>query len=100
MPTIAITLVLVGAVISWLKGHRWQGLLGAIGSGIGVMWMVFASLDVRPLDDVEESVANGISLASTIATLGGIALLLLGAVRSARPGSWWEVRRAAGPAAG
>ena len=47
VPTIAIALVLAGTAISWLKGHRWQGLLG-------VMWMVFASLDVRPLEDVEE----------------------------------------------
>ncbi len=76
-----------------------MGLAGAVGFGVGATGVTFVSLDIHPLDEFEETVANNIGLAIGIATLGGGLLLLLGAVRDPRPGSWWDRRRTAKTAA-
>lgn len=103
VPTVAIALVVAGVTISTLKGRWWLGLAGALGAGVGVVWMIFGSLDAfdyegaRPLDRFADSTANTISGVSALLTAVGIGLLIAGVALRPQPGSRWELHRSGQP---
>ena len=81
-------------VVSILKGRWWIGVLGLIGF-VGGFTVLFGSFGMpEPSEEFQDTVAFQISNAAiNLAFLGGLLLLIYGAVRSARPGSWWASHR-------
>ena len=75
-----------------------MGLVGVVGVVAGFI-VLFGAFGVpEPSDEFQESAVFGVvNWGLFIAFIGGFVLLIYGAARSARPGSWWDRHRGAVP---
>ncbi len=101
VPVIALAVLATPVVISGLKGRWWMGLVGLLGF-VGGFAIMFGAFGVpEPSEEFQESAVFGVvNWALNIAFIGGLVLLIYGAARSPRPGSWWDGNRGADPSRG
>ncbi len=101
VPVIALAVLATPVVISGLKGRWWMGLVGLLGF-VGGFVIMFGAFGVpEPSEEFQESAVFGVvNWALNIAFIGGLILLIYGAARSPRPGSWWDRNRGADPTRG
>lgn len=91
VPLIALGVLATPAVLSALKGRWWAGVLGVAGF-VGGFVVAFGAFGTpEPSTEFQETAAfQVINAGINVALFGGLILLILSAVRSARPGSWWD----------
>ena len=94
VPTVAIAGVGAFVLVAWLKGRWWVGVVGAVGFVVGFVF-AFGSFGIpEPSPAFPETFTFQVLNAIVVLVLyGGIAMLVFGVAKSARPGSWWDRRR-------
>ena len=94
VPLIAIALIGTPVVISGLKGRWWMGVVGVVGVVGGFVVFFGAFGMTEPSAEFQETFAFQLmNVALNIAFIGGLALLIAGAMQTARPESWWDRHR-------
>jgi uncharacterized membrane protein HdeD (DUF308 family) len=94
VPTIAVAGLVALVVIAWLKGCWWMGVVGAVGFVVGFS-VAFGSFGIsEPSPAFQETFTfQMLNAMVLVALFGGVALLVVGVAKSARPGSWWDRRQ-------
>ena len=95
-----VVVVLAGlaapVIVAALKGRWWMGVLGFVALVGGIM--VVLTLNTEPAPEfLEGTLGTSLAILLSLAVPAGLLLLLLGAVRPARPGSWWDRHRSKVP---